>query len=213
MATTATSYSKTGTKHEASITLDAAIFGADANHDLVQQAYNMYLSNGRSAKASTLKRGEVRGGGKKPWRQKGTGRARTGSIRVPNWRGGGIVFGPTGNENYTVAMNIKAKRAAIRQALSLRADAGNIIVIETFEAAEGRVKPTVELFGKMNLTGTVLLAVEAKTSLIDRATRNVPGLKTVAATYLNVFEVMNADTIVITKKGLDAIKDWLGATK
>ncbi|MBW4061507.1 50S ribosomal protein L4 [Candidatus Saccharibacteria bacterium] len=213
MATTATSYSKTGAKHDTAIKLDAGIFGAEANHDLVQQAYNMYLSNGRVAKASTLKRGEVAGGGKKPWKQKGTGRARVGSIRVPNWRGGGVVFGPTGNENYTVAMNIKAKRAAIRQALSLRAEAGDIIILETFEAAEGRVKPTIELFGKMNISGSVLMAVEAKTSLVDRATRNVAGLKTVSATYLNVFEVMNADKIIITEKALDVIKEWLGATK
>ena len=211
MAVSAHSYSKTGTRHETAAKLDATIFAAEPNHDLVQQAYNMYLANGRVAKASTLKRGQVAGGGRKPWRQKGTGRARVGSIRVPNWRGGGVVFGPTGNENYTMNMNVKAKRVAIRHALSLRAD--DIIVLEAFECSEGRVKPTIELFAKMNLEGNILMAVENKDSLVDRATRNVAGLKVVAATYLNVFEVMNADKIIITQAAMDAIKTWLGDVK
>ena len=213
MSVQAHSFSKTGTSRDASVKLDVAVFGVEANHELIQQAYTMYLANGRTAKASTLKRGEVRGGGKKPYKQKGTGRARAGSIRIPHWRGGGVVFGPTGNENYTVNMNIKAKRAAIRQALSLRAESGDLIILEAFDGGEGKVKPTVELFGKMNLTGTILFAVEAKTSPIDRATRNISGLKTVAATYLNVFEVMNADKIVVTEKALDVIKTWLGDAK
>ena len=211
MAVSAHSYSKTGTKHETAANLDVTIFAAEPNHDLVQQAYNMYLANGRVAKASTLKRGQVAGGGRKPWRQKGTGRARVGSIRVPNWRGGGVVFGPTGNENYTMNMNVKAKRVAIRHALSLRAD--DIIILEAFECSEGRVKPTIELFAKMNLNGNILMAVENKDSLVDRATRNVAGLKVVAATYLNVFEVMNADKIIITQAAMDAIKTWLGDVK
>src|SRR6478609_2185816 len=125
-----TTFSKTGAKQTAARELDAAIFGVEANHELVGQAYRTYLANGRVAGASTLKRGEVQGGGKKPWRQKGTGRARVGSIRVPNWRGGGIVFGPTGNENHSITMPVRMKRLAIRQALSLSADTGNIAVIE-----------------------------------------------------------------------------------
>src|SRR5690349_12574726 len=133
---TATSYSKTGTKHEATVKLDATIFGVEANQELVSRAYHAYLANGRSAHASTLSRGEVRGGGKKPWRQKGTGRARVGSIRVPNWRGGGVVFGPTGSENHTINMPIKMKRAAIRQVLSLQAAAGHIAVIDAFESTD-----------------------------------------------------------------------------
>jgi large subunit ribosomal protein L4 len=209
MAVQAHSFSKTGTHNDAQAKLDVAVFGVEANHALVAQAYNMYLANGRTAKASTLKRGEVAGGGRKPWRQKGTGRARVGSIRVPNWKGGGVVFGPTGNENYTQSMNVKAKRAAIRQALSLRAQAGDIVTLEAFNCPEGRVRPTIELLGKMKLEGNILLVVSAKDSLIDRATRNISGLKTVAATYLNVFEVMNADKIVITDESLATIKDWL----
>lgn len=207
---TAVSYSKTGSKHDATVKLDKAIFGVELNHDLVGQAYRTYLANGRSAQASTLKRGEVAGGGKKPWRQKGTGRARVGSIRVPHWRGGGSVFGPTGHENYTLTMPVRMKRLAIRQALSARAAAGDIVVLETFESAEGKVKPTVELFGKMGLEGNILLAIEAKDAMVERATRNIAGLKTVQAKYLNVFDIMNADKLVITQKALDMVNEWLG---
>ncbi len=206
----AASYSKTGTKNDATVKLDAGIFGVEASHELVGQAYRTYLANGRVAGPKTLQRGEVRGGGKKPWRQKGTGRARVGSIRVPNWRGGGVVFGPTGAENHTLAMPIRMKRAAIRQALSLQADAGNIIVLETFSCPDGKVKQTVELFAKMKLEGSVLLAVSEKDNLVERATRNIAGLKAVQAKYLNVYDVMNADKIVITAKALEMVRQWLG---
>jgi large subunit ribosomal protein L4 len=207
---TATSYSKTGTKQDASVKLDKGIFGLEVNHELVGQAYSTYLANGRLAGAKTLKRGEVAGGGKKPWRQKGTGRARVGSIRVPNWRGGGVVFGPTGDQNYVRSMPLKMKRAAIRQALSLQAEAGNVAVIEAFSSAEGRVKPTTELLGKLGLEGRIVLVVAEKTPLIHRATRNITGLTVVAATYLNVFTVMNADHLLLTTDALEAVNKWLG---
>src|SRR4051812_22507012 len=118
---TAISYSKTGTKHEAEVKLDQVVFDAEANHELVAQAYRTYLANGRNAHPTTLQRGQVRGGGRKPWKQKGTGKARVGSIRVPNWRGGGITFGPIGNENHALSLPTKMKRSAIRQALSMSA--------------------------------------------------------------------------------------------
>ena len=207
------SYSKVGAKREAEHQLDACVFGVEANHELVGQAYRTYLANGRVAGASTLKRGEVRGGGKKPWRQKGTGRARVGSIRVPNWRGGGVVFGPTGNENHSITLPVRMKRLAIRQALSMQAAAGNISVLEAFNPIDGKVKQTTELLGKMKLEGTILLAVEAKDSMIERATRNIAGLKVVTGTYLNVYDIMNADNIVITEKALDMVKSWLGEDK
>jgi len=209
----AQSFSKTGTKHEATARLEKSIFGLEPNHDLVGRAYRAYLSNGRSAGASTLKRGEVRGGGKKPWRQKGTGRARAGSIRIPHWRGGGVVFGPTGNENHTVSLPVRMKRQAIRHALSLRAADGAVVLLETFACPDGRVKPTVELLSKMKLEGNILLAVSVKDDLVERATHNVAGLHVVSAKYLNVFEIMNADHIVITQKALEMVKDWLGDTK
>lgn len=206
----AVSFSTTGTKHETAAKLNEAIFGVEANHELIGQAYRTYLANGRVAGASTLKRGEVRGGGKKPWRQKGTGRARVGSIRVPNWRGGGVVFGPTGNENFTLAFPVKMKRAAIRQALSMQATSGIINVIDSYESTDGKVKATQALLTKLKLSGKILLVVNEKTDFTLRATNNVAGLEVVTANYLNVFTIMNADHIVFTKDALETVDGWLG---
>jgi large subunit ribosomal protein L4 len=206
----AVSYSKTGTKHDAAVKLEASVFGVEASHELVGQAYRTYLSNGRSAAATTLKRGEVRGGGKKPWRQKGTGRARVGSIRVPNWKGGGVVFGPTGNQNYTIGLPVRMKRLAIRHALSLQAEAGQIAVIEAFASTDGRVKSTVELLTKLGLSGSVVIVVDTKTDLLERATRNIQGLQLVSAKYLNVFTIMNADHLVLTAAAVESVNEWLG---
>lgn len=208
MATKATLYSAAGVKSTTGVTLNKDVFEAEANHQLIGDAYKAYLANGRTNNAQTLKRGEVRGGGRKPWKQKGTGRARFGSIRVPIWRGGGITFGPTGNENYTLGMPIKAKRAAIRQALSLKSEAKAIIVLDEFKIA-GKTKEAAALIGKLNVTGKVLLVLASKTGHADQATRNLEGVKTVSATYLNVFDVMNADTIIIEKDALKVIEAWL----
>jgi large subunit ribosomal protein L4 len=210
---TAVSYSKTGAKRETSAKLEKAVFAVPANHDLIAQAYRTYLAAGRTAGAVTLKRGDVRGGGRKPWRQKGTGRARVGSIRVPNWKGGGVVFGPTGNENHILTLPVRMKRLAIRQALSLQADAGHVSVIEAFASQDGKVKPTIELLSKMNLEGNILLVIDAQNDLLDRATRNVAGLEVVTAKYLNVFNVMNADHLLFTNSALAIVKDWLGEAK
>lgn len=205
-------YSKTGAKQDKKITLPAAVFGVESDHKLVGQAYRTYLANGRSAAASVLNRGDVRGGGRKPWRQKGTGRARVGSIRVPNWRGGGSVFGPTGLENFKLNLPVKMKRLAIRQALSLQASDNKISVVENFET-DGRVKATIELLAKLKLTGRIVLAVPEKTDIIDRATRNVAGLEVVSATYLNVFTIMNADHIIITEPALKLVEEWLTSVR
>jgi len=203
------SYSKSGNHQDAGVTLDKAVFGVELNADLVKTAYNAYLSNGRSAQPTTLTRGLVRGGGKKPWRQKGTGRARVGSIRVPNWKGGGVVFGPTGMENHIVQLPIKMKRLAVRQALSAQVADGRVVVIEEF-AVDGKSKSAAQLLAKLNANGKVLVVVEEKTELIDRATRNLTGVLVTQATYLNVFHVMNADDIIITKSAVTEIEAWLG---
>lgn len=204
------SYSKTGVKQETGATLNKDIFAAEINQQLVGDAYRAYLANGRTNNAKTLKRGEVRGGGRKPWKQKGTGRARFGSIRVPIWRGGGIAFGPTGNENYTIDMPTKAKRAALRQALSIKATAKAVVVLDEF-AATGKTKDAAALLSKVGGEGNVLLVLATKAGKADQATRNLTGVKTVAATYLNVFDVMNADMIVIEKPAVEVIEKWLGA--
>jgi len=209
----AVSYSSTGSKHEAGVELAGGVFGVEPNSELVGRAYRTYLANGRSAHAATLKRGAVSGGGKKPWRQKGTGRARVGSIRVPQWRGGGIVFGPTGNQNYELALPLKMKRAAIRMALSLQAEAGLVAVIDKFEATDGRTKSAAELLTKLELSGRIVLVVADKTDLIRRATANIAGLEVVSARYLNVFTIMNADHLVVTAEALSIVTEWLGETK
>src|SRR5687767_7143232 len=133
-------FTKSGNKATTTAKLSKEVFGVEVkSHDLLKQAYVTHQANLRTNLAKTLKRSEVSGGGKKPWKQKGTGRARFGSSRVPIWRGGGVVWGPTGNENFSKDINKKAKRAALRQALSLKAAANAITVIETFETKEGKV--------------------------------------------------------------------------
>lgn len=204
-------YTKTGAKATNPAKLDKNVFGVDIpNFELIKLAYDSYLANGRSNAARTKTRSDVRGGGKKPWRQKGTGRARFGSSRNPIWRGGGVSFGPTGEENYSKRVTLHAKRQALRQALSMAAKEGRIKVIETFECKEGSVKKTAALLKKMDAGRNVLLVVSVKDDLVNRATRNVPGLTVVQAKYVNVFNVLNADVIIMSQKSLAIIKEWLG---
>ncbi len=205
-------YTKSGNKATTPAKLDKAVFGiVPEHHELLKAAYVAYLANGRDNLAQTKTRGLIRGGGRKPWKQKGTGRARFGSSRNPIWRGGGIVFGPTGQENYTHKLH--AKREAIRQALSLKAEAKAIKIIETFECKEGTVKPTIKLLEKIDAQGSVLIVVSVKDNLVERATRNLPNVKAVQATYLNVYDILNADNIVISQKALTTISEWLGGKK
>lgn len=204
-------YSKAGAKKETPVTLEKNVFDVEANHELLDLAYRAYLANGRGSHAQTLTRGMVRGGGRKPWRQKGTGRARAGSIRLPHWKGGGVAFGPTGEENYRINLPIKAKRAAIRQALSLQAKDNKLVVLESFDGGEGKVKPTAALLDKLKLEGNIVIIVADKTAVIDRATRNIPGVTVVAATYVNVFTVLNADWVIMTADAQAAVTKWLEA--
>lgn len=207
-------FTKSGTKATTPANLDKTVFGVEVkNHQALKASYHAYLDNGRENLAVTKTRGLVSGGGKKPWKQKGTGRARFGSSRVPIWRGGGITFGPTGNENYSKKVNIKAKRLAIRQALTLANEAKKVSILETLEVKDGKVKTVTTLLDKIGAKGRVLLVVDDKTDFAKRATNNIENLKLVQANYVNAYDVMNADTIIITKKSLDLISDWLGGTK
>jgi large subunit ribosomal protein L4 len=204
-------FTKTGTKATTSAKLDKRVFEVLPNdHNLLKDAYVAYLANGRKNLAVTKTRGAVSGGGRKPWRQKGTGRARFGSSRNPIWRGGGIAFGPTGIENYSHQLNTKSKRLALRQALSLAAQDNKIKVIETFECAAGKVSQTNQLFKKIEATGRILLVVSLKDSLVERATGNLSDVKAVNAKYLNVFDLLNADTIIFSQKALVMVAEWLG---
>ncbi|MGF7229313.1 MAG: 50S ribosomal protein L4 [Candidatus Saccharibacteria bacterium] len=202
-------YTSSGAKATTAVKLDEAVFGVSAaNHELLKQAYVAYLANGRENLAVVKTRGLVSGGGKKPWKQKGTGRARFGSSRNPIWRGGGIVFGPTGNENYTKKMPVGAKRQAIRQALSMAASEGIIKIVESFNF-DGKVKTTVDFLQKIDTKGSILLVTDVKDAMSERATRNIEGVKVVHAQYLNVFDIMNSDTIVISKPALELVHEWL----
>jgi large subunit ribosomal protein L4 len=205
-------FTKAGAKATTPAKLNKDIFELKVeSHDLLKQAYLAYLANGRSNNAVVKTRGLVSGGGRKPWKQKGTGRARFGSSRNPIWRGGGIVFGPTGQENYSRSLNTEAKRLAVRQALSLNKD--TIKVIESFEAKDGKVKNAVAVLDKLDAKRNVLVVVENKTAELVRATQNIPYVTLVSATYLNTYDVLNADSIVITKKALEQIDAWLGGKK
>lgn len=203
-------YTKTGTKATTAAKLDKAVFGVDtSNHQLLKDAYNMYLANGRENLARTKTRGEVRGSTIKPWKQKGTGRARFGSRYNPIWRGGGITFGPTGNENYSKSMNTKTKRLATRQALSVAASANKVAVIEDIVSKEGKTGELAKLLAKIGAERNVVIVVENKTPELVRAARNIPGVKVVSATYVNVYDVLNADCLVFTQAALKATTAWL----
>ena len=188
--------------------LNKDVFGLSVdNHELVKLAYDVYLANSRSSHAKTLKRGEVRGGGKKPWKQKGTGRARFGSTRNPIWRHGGVAFGRTGEENFTKKISKSAKLQAVRQALSMQNKDKNIVTIADFTAKSGKTKDAVKELSIEN--GNYLVVVAEKTPEIIRATNNIANVKVVRPTYLNVFDILNADKVVITEKSLPVINDWL----
>jgi large subunit ribosomal protein L4 len=207
-------YTKTGTKATTPAKLDAAVFNIEvSNHELVKQAYVTYLANGRENLAKTKTRGLVSGGGKKPWKQKGTGRARFGSSRVPIWRGGGITFGPTGLENYSKSINVKAKRLAVRQALSLANTAGKIKVVESFTAMDKKTSEMVKFLSKVEASGRVVCVVDKKDPASELATRNIQKLQVVGAKNLNVYDILNADSIIFSKDALSIVSEWLGGKK
>ncbi len=190
-------------------TLPKSVFAVEVrNHELLKLAYDSYLANNRLASATTKQRGEVRGGGKKPWRQKGTGRARFGSIRNPIWRGGGIVFGPRGNENYTKKISKTSKRVALRQALTVKADKVLVVDIKT----TGKTAEVAKFLKENNLNRRVLIVAE-KTDELIRATNNISEALLVSPMYLNVFDILNADHIVIAPKAIETIENWLGGEK
>lgn len=190
-------------------TLNKDVFELNVeNHELLKTAYDAYLANSRSSHAKTLKRGEVRGGGKKPWKQKGTGRARFGSTRNPIWRHGGVAFGRTGEENFTKKLSKNAKKIAVRQALSLK-NADKAVIVESI-ATTGKTKEIAKKLNDLKLADkAVLMVVSEKAPEVLRATNNIPNLKLVRATYLNVFDVLNADAIVFSETALKATENWL----
>ncbi|QQS69654.1 50S ribosomal protein L4 [Candidatus Saccharibacteria bacterium] len=203
-------YTGAGVKATTPAKLSKEIFAVEVkNHQLLKQAYEAYLANGRDNLAVTKTRGLVSGGGRKPWKQKGTGRARFGSSRNPIWRGGGIVFGPTGEENYTKKISTTSKRVALRQALSLANAGGKLIVLEKLASREGKTAEMAKLLTKVGVTRSALVVVASKNAELVNATANLQNVMLVSAKYLNVFDIMNADHIVMTSDALKVVEEWL----
>lgn len=198
----------TTTTTEKAITLPKEVFAVEVkSHELLKLAYDSYLANARLSSANTKTRGEVRGGGKKPWKQKGTGRARFGSSRNPIWRGGGIAFGPQGNENHKLKLSTQAKRQAVRQALSLANKAKKIQILDL--KTTGKTSEVVKFLNTHKLERKVLLVVEEKTPAIIQATNNIQNVLLVSTKYLNVYHILNADNIVLSKASIPTLQSWL----
>ena len=190
------------------IALNEAVFGVEPNLHVMHLALRRQLNNARQGSASCKTRAEVSGGGKKPWKQKGTGRARFGSTRNPIWRHGGVAFGRTGEENFTKKISKSAKLQAVRQALSM-ANADKLVsVIADFAPKDGKTKNAIK---DLNIEAgkNYLVVVPEKTTEILRATNNIANLKVVRPTYLNVFDILNADQIIIVEKAMPEIENWL----
>lgn len=207
-------FTKSGTKSQSAATLKKDIFACEVkNHELIKLAYLAYLGERRANLAKTKRRGEVKGSTIKPWKQKGLGRARFGSRYNPIWRGGGITFGPLGNENYKKTVTKRAKRTALKQALSLARESDKIKIVETFSYMDGKTKDMAGFLSKVDAKGNILCVVSKLDHSKERATHNIPNLKVSSAAYLNVYDVLNADSVIISKKSLDIINQWLGDKK
>ena len=190
--------------------LPKEVFGVDvSNHELLKLAYDSFLANARTASATTKTRGEVSGGGKKPWKQKGTGRARFGSSRNPIWRHGGIVFGPRGNENYSKKLSKTSKHVALRQALTLANQAKKITISDI--KTTGKTAEVAKFLSdkKFHANDKVLLVVDQKTPELMRATNNLQNALLVRAQYLSVYYILNADKIVMTPAAVKTVDAWL----
>jgi large subunit ribosomal protein L4 len=191
------------------IGLDDDVFGITPNKGLLHTALLRQLANGRSGSANSKTRAEVRGGGKKPWRQKGTGRARAGSIRSPLWEGGGVIFGPKPRD-FSIALPKKQRVLALKSALASQRD--NLVVIETFEAAKnGKTKEFVAALKVLNLEGKKVVVVtennDADAKLVQRAARNIHNVVVLQVSNLNVKDLLHADAVLIAEKGLEAVNN------
>ena len=206
----AATFTKSGAKAATAAKLSKDVFDLEVtNTNQIKLAYEAYLAEARNSHATAKGRSDVRGGGRKPWKQKGTGRARHGSIRSPIWRGGGVTFGPTGNENHVKQQNKKAKRLAIRQSLSLANKDGAVSVIDSFEFKSPKTSDAAKLLSKIGCKRRTLVVVHDKSETLVKSFRNIEDVKVVQAMYLNVYDIVNAHHIVIEKEALKTIETWL----
>ena len=201
-------YNQLGEKAEKKVNLNGDVFGIEPNTQVMFDAVQVYQANKRQATAKTKTRAEVRGGGKKPWRQKGTGRARAGSSRSPLWVGGGTVFGPDGRQNYKLDMNKKSHALALKSALSIKASEKNIVLVDSITTE--KTKEFIATLKALNVTGKALVVLAEENEAVMNSARNVPGITVVLPNNVSVYDLLNAEKLVCT---VDAVKKLEGGLK
>lgn len=198
-------FDKTG-KKVSDIALSDAIFAITPNASAMHLCVVAYLANQRQGTQSTLTRAEVRGGGKKPWRQKSSGRARQGSIRSPQWTHGGIALGPKPRE-YGKTVNKKVRRLAMKSALSSKVAAEELIVLDSLEMNEIKTKEVVSVLKALETGKKVLIVLPEKNETVYRSARNIKGVKTTLVSTLNVYDILNCDSLVVLKDAVSKIEE------
>ncbi|MEZ4357589.1 MAG: 50S ribosomal protein L4 [Eubacteriales bacterium] len=198
-------YTKDG-KSSGTITLKDEIFAVEINKPVMHQVVVAQLANKRQGTQSALTRAEVRGGGIKPWRQKGTGRARQGSIRSPQWTKGGVVFAPKPRD-YKKSVNRKVKRIALKSALSLKAQEENIIVMKDLNLELGKTKEMFEILKNLNVDKKALIVLDGENQNAVRAAANIQNVKTIAANALNVLDILKYEKFIITKDAVKTVEE------
>ena len=189
-----------------SVELNDAIFGIEPNQAVVHEVVKNHLANCRQGTQSALTRAEVSGGGKKPWRQKGTGHARQGSTRAPQWTHGGIVFAPK-PRSYSYVLNKKVKRLALKSALSAKAAAGEIIVVDSIKMDNIKTKDFRAFLGAIKAEGKSLVVTPVKNENVIKSARNLPGVETAMANLINVYDILKAKNLVLDKEALAVIEE------
>ena len=188
------------------VELNDSIFGVEPNTAVVHEVVKNHLANCRQGTQSALIRAEVSGGGKKPWRQKGTGHARQGSTRAPQWTHGGIVFAPK-PRSYSYVLNKKVKRLAMKSALSAKAAAGEIIVIDSIKMDSIKTKDFRAFLNAVKADGKSLVVTPAKDEIVVKSARNIPGVETSMANLINVYDILKAKYLVLDKEALTVIEE------
>jgi large subunit ribosomal protein L4 len=186
--------------------LPEAVFGIEPNEPVMHQALLRQLANGRQGTASTKTRSDVRGGGRKPYRQKGTGRARQGSTRSPQWEGGGIVFGPH-PRSYRMDMPRKQRRLALRSALSAKAQDGGFVVLEAFELEEPRTRAITDLLRSVEAGRRVLVVLGSHNEMLEKSARNIAEVQVTLAGNLSVRDLLMAETVIVTRDAIEHIEE------
>ncbi|MBQ7338269.1 MAG: 50S ribosomal protein L4 [Clostridia bacterium] len=193
-------------KEVGEITLSDVIFAADVNGAVLHAAVRTYLMNQRQGTQSTLTRTEVSGGGKKPWRQKGTGRARQGSTRAPQWTHGGVALGPKPRD-YRLSMNKKQRRVALYSALTTKLAEGNLIVVDEIKTAEYKTKNMVNMINALGGARKPLIVLPEVDAMVIKSCDNIPGAKTALAHTINVYDILNADKFIVSRAAVEKIQE------